>query len=101
LFGCDKKTTVPNRLNVYATSSFALLAHSIINMAFPGMMGGMGAMNGMNGGGADLEAMKQQQAIKYVRQQHHNSSQYSPQANIALRCKQPWNPAPASSPCPA
>jgi hypothetical protein len=99
LFGCDKKTTAPNRLNVYATSSFALLAHSIINMAFPGMMGGMGAMNGMNGGGADLEAMKQQQAIKYVRQ-HHNSPQHS-QANIALRCKQPWNPAPASSPCPA
>jgi hypothetical protein len=35
-------------------------------MAFPGMPG-MGGMGGMNGGGADLEAMKQQQAIKYVR----------------------------------
>jgi len=33
----------------------------------PGM-GGMGG--GMGGGAADLEAMKQQQAIKYVRQQH-------------------------------
>jgi hypothetical protein len=28
-------------------------------------------MGGMGGGGADLEAMKQQQAIKYVRQHHH------------------------------
>jgi hypothetical protein len=66
-------------------------------------MPGMGGMGGMGGAGADLEAMKQQQAIKYVRQ-HHDSPQHRiscPQTNMNTRCKQPWNPAPASSSCPA
>jgi hypothetical protein len=66
-------------------------------------MPGMGGMGGMGGAGADLEAMKQQQAIKYVRQ-HHDRSQHlilAHKLTLYHRCKQPWNPAPASSSCPA
>jgi len=37
-------------------------------------MPGMGGMGGMGGGAADLEAMKQQQAIKYVRQHRNETS---------------------------
>jgi hypothetical protein len=71
---------------------------------FPGGMPAMTGMNGGNGAMMDEEAMKQQMIIKYVR--YTSSSQTLPNPYRTLtqsphRCNNPWNPAPANSPCPA
>lgn len=62
---CDgrKYSEHSRRDNKSPTTLVQHLTTHINNMAFPGMPG----MGGMGQGGMDEEAMKQQQAIKYVR----------------------------------
>jgi hypothetical protein len=71
---------------------------------FPGGMPALTGMGGGNGAMMDEEAMKQQMIIKYVRYhvlQTCLSLSYRTLIQVPHRCNNPWNPAPANSPCPA